>query len=64
MTKTEISTSVSQKVPGIDTDGLVHKGLAQPGQTVTGHLYVQVLQTLCDSLRRPLGLKGTRFSTV
>ncbi|PNF32638.1 hypothetical protein B7P43_G15510 [Cryptotermes secundus] len=35
-----------------DIDGLVHHEFVPPGQTVTGHFYVQVLQSLHDVVRR------------
>jgi len=35
-----------------DIDGVVHHEFVPPGQTVNGHFYVQVLQRLCDAVRR------------
>jgi hypothetical protein len=35
-----------------DIDGLVHHEFVPPGQSVTGHFYVQVLQRLCDALQK------------
>jgi hypothetical protein len=46
----------SQKFPGIphqtENENLVHHEFVPPGQSVTGHFYVQVLQRLCDAVRR------------
>jgi histone-lysine N-methyltransferase SETMAR len=53
------NTRGSQKVPRIslliaffDIDSLVHHEFVPPGQRVTGHFYVQVLQRLRDAVRR------------
>ncbi|XP_023723965.1 uncharacterized protein LOC111873458 [Cryptotermes secundus] len=35
-----------------DIDGLVPHEFVPPGQTVTGHFYVQVLQRLCNAVQR------------
>ena len=35
-----------------DIDGVVHHEFVPPGQTVNGHFYVQVLQSLRDAVRR------------
>jgi hypothetical protein len=35
-----------------DIDGLEHHEFIPPGQTVTGHFYVQVLQRMRDAVRR------------
>jgi transposase len=35
-----------------DIDRVVHHELIPPGQTVNSHFYVQVLQRLCDAVRR------------
>jgi hypothetical protein len=38
-------------------DGLVHHEFVPPGQSVTGHFYVKVLQRLRDAVRRKRGDK-------
>jgi hypothetical protein len=35
-----------------DIDSLVHHEFVSPGWSVTGHFYVQVLQTLHDAVQR------------
>jgi hypothetical protein len=46
----------SQNVPGIplhtENENLVHHEFVPPGQSVTGHFYLQVLQRLRDAFRR------------
>jgi hypothetical protein len=37
-----------------DIDGLVHHVLVPPGQGVTGHFYMQVLQRLADAVQKKL----------
>jgi hypothetical protein len=45
-------TRVSQKVPRIDIERLVHHEFVLPGQSATGHFCVRVLQRLSDAIRR------------
>jgi histone-lysine N-methyltransferase SETMAR len=48
-----LSTRCSQKVPEFfDIDGLVHREFIAPGQSVTGHFYMQVLQRLHNAFWR------------
>jgi hypothetical protein len=35
-----------------DIEGLAHHKFILPGQSVTGHFHVQVLQRLCEDVRR------------
>jgi hypothetical protein len=37
-----------------DIDGLVHHEFVPPGQSVTGHFYMKVLQRLREAVRRKL----------
>jgi hypothetical protein len=36
----------------LDIDGLMHHESVTPGESVTGHFFVEVMQRLCDSVRR------------
>jgi hypothetical protein len=46
-----------------DVDGSVHRKFVSPGQSITGHSYVQVLQMLRDAVwrKRPDKGHGQRF---